>query len=46
MGLTKAQTPDAIQIATAIYYPADYFLTNDKRLKSVTEIKIITLEDL
>jgi predicted nucleic acid-binding protein len=40
------KTPDAIQIATAIYCTADYFLTNDKRLKSIKEIKIITLEDL
>jgi predicted nucleic acid-binding protein len=40
------KTPDAIQIATAIYCSADYFLTNDKRLKSIKEIKIITLEDL
>jgi predicted nucleic acid-binding protein len=42
----SVKTPDAIQIATAIYYPTDYFLTNDKRLKSVKEIKVITLEDL
>jgi predicted nucleic acid-binding protein len=40
------KTPDAMQIATAIYCNVDYFLTNDKRLKSVTEIKMITLEDL
>ncbi|GHT70251.1 PIN domain nuclease [Bacteroidia bacterium] len=40
------KTPDAIQLASAIHYSADYFLTNDKHLKTVGEIKIITLEDL
>ena len=40
------KTPDAIQLAVAIHHSADYFLTNDKRLKTVCEIKIITLEDL
>jgi predicted nucleic acid-binding protein len=40
------KTPDAIQIATALHCSADYFLTNDKRLKSIKEINIILLEDL
>jgi predicted nucleic acid-binding protein len=40
------KTPDAIQIATALHCSADYFLTNDKRLKSIKEISIILLEDL
>jgi predicted nucleic acid-binding protein len=40
------KTPDAIQLATALYCSADYFLTNDKRLKSIKEISIILLEDL
>jgi len=39
------RTPDAIQIGTSIYSNADYFLTNDKRLKSVEDIPIIILED-
>jgi predicted nucleic acid-binding protein len=39
------KTPDAIQLATAINYPADYFLTNDKRLRSIKEIPVITLDD-
>lgn len=39
------RTPDAIQVATAIENNADYFLTNDLRLKSVVEINIITLSD-
>jgi predicted nucleic acid-binding protein len=40
------KTPDAIQLATSINHSADYFLTNDKRLKSIKEIAIILLEDL
>jgi predicted nucleic acid-binding protein len=40
------RTPDAVQIASGIYSNADYFLTNDKKLKSIKEIKVITLDDL
>ena len=40
------RTPDAIQLATAIEAQADYFLTNDSRLKSVTEIAVLTVGDL
>jgi predicted nucleic acid-binding protein len=40
------KTPDSIQLATAIQYNADYFLTNDLRLKLVNEIKSITLNEL
>ncbi len=39
------RTPDAIQIGTSVYSEADYFLTNDKRLKSVEEITLIILEE-
>ncbi len=39
------RTPDAIQIGTSIYCKADYFLTNDKPLKSVKQIPIIILND-
>lgn len=39
-------TPDALQAATAIEHRADYFLTNDFRLKSVTEIKVLTISEL
>lgn len=42
----KLRTPDAIQIATAIYSGADYFITNDIRLKTVKEIEMLTMEDL
>ena len=40
------KTPDSIQLATAVYYSADYFLTNDIRLKSVNEIEILVLDEL
>lgn len=36
---------DAIQIATALEVKANAFLTNDKRLKQITDIKIIVLKD-
>ena len=39
-------TPDAIQVATSIEREADYFLTNDNRLKSITEIKAIIISEL
>jgi predicted nucleic acid-binding protein len=40
------RTPDALQIATALEYRADYFLTNDHRLNSVTEISTVTLLEM
>ncbi len=40
------KTPDAIQLATAIIFGADLFLTNDNRLKQVTEIKIVMLSEV
>ena len=40
------KTPDAIQLATAKYSFADYFLTNDIRLKSFKGLNVITLSDL
>jgi predicted nucleic acid-binding protein len=40
------RTPDALQIATALEYKADYFLTNDHRLGSVSEINTVTLLEL
>jgi predicted nucleic acid-binding protein len=40
----QLKTPDAIQIATAIQCNADIFLTNDKDLKRVTELEVITLQ--
>ena len=39
------RTMDAIQIAVALDIGADAFITNDRRLKSVTEIDVIVLKD-
>jgi predicted nucleic acid-binding protein len=39
------KTVDAIQIAAALDANADVFLTNDKKLSGIKEIKIIVLSD-
>ena len=38
--------PDCIHLATALETKADYFLTNDKRLKSFRELKIVQLSEV
>lgn len=40
------RTPDAIQLATAIEPDAHYFLTNDNRVKSVSELYVVTIPEL
>ncbi|MDO8952507.1 MAG: PIN domain-containing protein, partial [Draconibacterium sp.] len=40
------KTPDSIQLATSVFASADYFLTNDIRLKAVKEIEILVLNEL
>lgn len=40
------KTPDSIQLATAMEAGADYFLTNDARLKSLSVIHAIMLAEL
>jgi predicted nucleic acid-binding protein len=40
----QVRTPDAIQLAAAIESGARVFLTNDDRLRKVTEIEVIVLE--
>jgi predicted nucleic acid-binding protein len=40
------RTPDALQMATAKYTSADYFITNDIRLKVVKEIEVLVLDEL
>ncbi|HMF29998.1 MAG TPA: PIN domain-containing protein [Candidatus Lokiarchaeia archaeon] len=40
------RTPDALQVATALATNSDIFLTNDKQLKKVAEITVLTLPDL
>lgn len=37
--------PDAIQLATALYAKAKVFITNDERLKKLTELKVILLSE-
>lgn len=39
------RTPDALQIAAVLSVGCEAFLTNDKRLKHVNELKIIVLDD-
>jgi predicted nucleic acid-binding protein len=39
------KTVDAVQIATALDAEADAFLTNDKKLSGIKEIKILVLND-
>jgi predicted nucleic acid-binding protein len=39
------RTPDALQIATGIYYGAAYFLSNDAPLKQISDIEILILDD-
>ena len=40
------KTPDALQVATAIYMHCDAFLTNDLGLKRVNEISVLILDEL
>ena len=42
----RLKTPDAIQVATAICSSSDYFLTNDKQLKIVSELRLLILDEL
>lgn len=37
---------DALQLASAISNNCKVFVTNDKRLKTITEINVLTMEDL
>lgn len=40
------RTPDAIQMATAIYEGASFFLTNDASLPSLPRLKMLVLDEL
>ena len=40
----QLRTPDAIQIAAALAFGARLFLTNDDRVRKVTEIEVVVLE--
>lgn len=40
------KTPDSIQVATALNASSEFFLTNDIRLKAISEIEILILDEL
>lgn len=40
------KTPDAIQLATAIEEGADFFLTNDNKLKIISSLKVVTVGEI
>jgi predicted nucleic acid-binding protein len=40
------RTPDALQIATALAVGCGAFLTNDARLKRVSELRVLVLDEL
>jgi len=40
------RTPDALHLATAIHTGCDAFLTNDRRLDQVAEVRVVVLDDL
>lgn len=40
------RTPDAIQMATATHAGASFFLTNDTRLPSLPNLKVLTLKEI
>lgn len=42
---SSCKTPDAIQLATALKYGAEIFLTNDRQFRSVTGLEVILLDD-
>ncbi len=42
----EIKTPDAIQLASVISKSGDVFITNDRRLDAVQEIKVLSVGDL
>lgn len=44
--IKNLRTPDAIQVVTAIQQGARFFLTNDVRLASLSEIEVLVLNNL
>jgi len=40
------KTPDAIQLATAQVFGADIVITNDQAWKKITELRVVTLDEL
>lgn len=42
----RLDLPDALQVACAIDAKAEYFITNDKKLKRIKEIKVVCLDEM
>lgn len=42
----RLRLPDALQLAAALAFGATYFITNDKDLKRVTELRVIVLSEV
>jgi len=42
----QLQTPDALHVASAIEAGCDAFLTNDRGMQRVTDIRVLVLDDL
>ena len=40
------KTADSLQLASAIVYECDVFLTNDKQLRQVEEIRVLLVDEL
>jgi predicted nucleic acid-binding protein len=40
------RTADALQVASALSVNCDTFLTNDKQLNRLTELRVLVLDDL
>ena len=40
------KTPDALQLAAALELGCQKFVTNDRRLKQITELEIVLLEEI
>lgn len=39
------KTPDAIQVASALFHSATAFVTNDDQIKQVTELEVVLLDE-
>jgi predicted nucleic acid-binding protein len=42
----RLRTPDALHLATALIHQCDAFLTNDRALQRVSEIRVLVLDSL